>query len=63
MYDDLPDELLNEYDEVANSKQANKNVRRKRRVINKVQYGIPTRWPNKTIPYEFDYDASNNLGV
>lgn len=32
--------------------------REKRRIINDSLYGNPTRWPNNTIPFEFDYDAS-----
>lgn len=32
--------------------------REKRRIINDSLYGNPTRWPNNTIPFEFDFDAS-----
>ncbi len=34
-------------------------TRKKRRIIANSVLGNPTRWPNRTIPYEFDYDASN----
>jgi hypothetical protein len=39
-------------------KDNNKNARKKRRIITNNQFGTPTRWPNKTIPYEYDTDAS-----
>jgi hypothetical protein len=35
--------------------------RNKRRVIIHNQYGNPTRWPNRTIPYQFDTDANDIL--
>lgn len=28
--------------------------RTKRKIINEYEFGKPTRWPNKTIPYEYD---------
>ena len=41
-----------------NEDERTNHIRQKRRVIRTEQYGIPTRWPNNTIPYKFDYDAS-----
>ena len=41
----------------------NNKTRKKRRIIANNVLGNPTRWPNRTIPYEFDYDASNLLSI
>jgi hypothetical protein len=57
------DELLFDHDvdiiqgDIIVDKMTNNN-RKKRRVIATNVSGSPTRWPNRTIPYEFDYDAS-----
>ncbi len=45
-------------DEAADDDGKEKKRRKKRRIITNSQFGYPTRWPNRTIPYEFDYDAS-----
>ncbi len=39
----------------------NNKSRKKRRIIANNVLGNPTRWPNRTIPYEFDFDATESL--
>ncbi len=65
----IPNSLRNEYDEqidISGDEKIlegvkNKQSRKKRRIITTEQYGMETRWPNSTIPYEFDYDTSDLL--
>ncbi len=65
----VPSNLRTEFDEetgiseddiLVDERQKNHSIQ-KRRIIRTEQYGIQTRWPNNTIPYEFDYDASDLL--